>query len=668
MERLPVLRDLVICKNVASHDKKGGNDNGFSNKAEFVRRGPGLKVVSLDVAGPGCVYSSSALWMCHPILHPKFVENAQTKLLGQVKYFFDRKNKPGIDLLLRDMIGTPPFTYPLAFNTEQSAGANVSYVPIPFQDGLTVTVDGGRSPMFSFEFYFHLFPHGSKVPAWAEDRDLSAARSSFDPESAWAPAGRETHEKNDLTIRPGETADVFASDRGGTVKCIRMQLPRDDRALRDLWLKAWWDDDKAPSLQSPLSILFAIENRFSEKEAAIKENAEMRGVIVGEDKDGLFFLRLPMPYANKARLVVENQGQVARSIAKVRIEFDEGAPPGLGKSAGYLRAQFRESRDLTPGRAYVLLEAKGRGKIVGTVLAVEDTHETFLEGDTRIYVDGSRSPSIKGEATETYFYGNWYFLESAYALPVHGAPTFRMRTENFGDLSDVTMYRFHPTDFVPFRSEVRYTVQHGGFNEVPGNYRSLVFYYHLPEPSLSRTDYLNMSDAEDLLTHGYSGAWVMAIDREGFFEGEKNGQDLGLKKRPSWISPMSWIAWLTGVGIFHDPPEDSPDKVTFAVAEHDGPYEFKAKIDPEAQAVMLRRVLDQSVFDQRARIEVDGQPAGTWFNTGNNQWKIFAEDDLILDPATTEGKEKITIRVTPESKTFTAAEYTVFSIVTAPND
>ena len=58
---------------------------------------------------------------------------------------------------------------------------------------------------------------------------------------------------------------------------------------------------------------------------------------------------------------------------------------------------------------------------------MENTHENFLEGDERIYTDGGRSPLIIGGATETYFNGSWYFCERAFACPVHGAPTFRMK-------------------------------------------------------------------------------------------------------------------------------------------------------------------------------------------------------------------------------------------------
>jgi hypothetical protein len=230
------------------------------------------------------------------------------------------------------------------------------------------------------------------------------------------------------------------------------------------------------------------------------------------------------------------------------------------------------------------------------------------------------------------------------------------------------MYRFHLTDFIPFRSRAEFFLQHGGFNEVPGNYRSLVFYYHLPEPSLRQTDRLNLSDAGDRERHSFAGAEVVAEERAGFFEGEKNGQDLGFKGLAEGVNPMQWLAWWTFAGNLHSPPEDSPDRVSFRVAVSHGPYEFKVKIDPRADAVMLRRVLDQSVFDQRAGIEVDGKLAGTWFNTGNNPWKIFAEDDIILDPAATRGKSEITIGIVPESATWTAAEYTVFSIVTGAKD
>jgi hypothetical protein len=664
MDKLPILQDLVICREQSSHDRKGGNDNGFSNRSEFVRRERGARVVSLDAAGPGCVYSIWYTWPNHP-MYGKRVERAWAGWLKKIKFYFNGEHEPRLDTPLRHFVGPEPFTYPLAVHAKESTGGYNSYVPLPFQDGLKVTVDRGGIPMFGMHFWYHCYPHGTKVETWSENMDLAAAAAKLDPEAAWQPADQDIHEMNDVVIGPEQTTDVLKSEQGGTINCIRMMLPEDDAVLKALWLKAWWDDDEEPSIEAPLSLLFAIEHRYSEKKAAINKNAEMRGVNIGRDREGMFYLRLPMPFARSARLAVENRGDHEVVITKVRIESDEVAPPGLGKSAGYLRTVFRQSGELTPGRDYLLAHIKGRGKIVGTVLAVEDTAETFLEGDERIYIDGCRSPHIIGDATETYFNGSWYFCESAFACPLHGAPTFRMKRKVAGDPSDVTMYRFHPTDFVPFRGAARFSMQHGGFNEVPGNYRSLVFYYHLQKESLVRTDHIDMTDSNDLEAHQFSGAAPARIKkRHGFFEGDWNGQDLGLKKRPGWLPPILWMLFLTVRSAFHNPPKDSQYKVSFIVAEHKEPYEFTAKIDPNAEAVMIRRVLDQSIFDQRAAIEVDGRTAGLWYNTGNNKWKIFAEDDIILDPSATRGKSEIKIRVAPESGPFTAAEYTVFSIIT----
>ncbi len=669
MEQLPVLHDLVICRNISAHDKKGGNDNGFTNKAEFIRLEGERTTVLLDAVGPACIKYFAAFWKNHQFLHPKFVERRQLKKLGCVNYYFDGEARPRIRTPLDRFVGKPPHVYPVALTPKESTGTTLSYVPMPFQDSLKVTVDGGKTAGFGLHYWYHCYPAGTRVSTWTEGDDLGDAASHFEPAAAWKPAGRTVHEIKNVTVAPGAGVEVFRAERSGTVKCVRMSVPPKDSVLRKLWLKAWWDDDEKPSLEAPLSLLFAIENRFADqpkRRRKISLNAEMKGVIVGQDPEGMFFLRLPMPYLKSARIVIENKNDQAAAIDRLKIEFEDQATPGLGSSAGYLRTQFRESHDLTPGRDVLLLHAMGRGNLAGVVLAVEDTPECFLEGDERIYVDGSRTPAIIGDATETFFNGSWYFLDRAFACPIHGAPTFRLSTYLDPKLiSDITMYRFMPTEFVPFRSEARFSIQHGGFNEVPGHYRSLAFYYHLPSPSLVRTDYLDMADQQDLSAHGFSGPDpVRAGKLDGFFEGDFNGQDIGTIKRPWWIPPIWWMLYWTFIGgNRRDPPADSPDKVSCRVAEHDGPYQFTARIDPAADAVMLRRVLDQSVFDQKAIIEVDGKPAAVWFNTGNNKWKIFAEDDIILDPAATRGKDKITLRIVPQSPVFTAAEYTVFSIV-----
>jgi len=661
MKSLPLLRDLVICREASTHDRRGGNDNGFSNKAEFVRRERGVRVTVMDVAGPGSVKSFWYSWPNHP-LYTKTVERAWARWIGNVRFFFNGEDRPRLETPLRELVGAPPFIDPLAIHARKSTGGYFGCVPMPFEDGLRISIDGGGIPMFFYHFWYHCYPWGTKVESWTGDEDLSDVVEQWKPEAAENPGGRLSHEIEDLALAPGESREIFSTDRGGTIGCLRIKLPEDDLALRSTRLQAFWDGETEPSIDAPLSLLFAVENRYKKEPAAIAGSAEMKGPVIGRDRGGMFYFRLPMPFSKRARLCLVNKGGAPAEFERIGIEYDDEVISGLGESAGYLRTEFRESRDLTPGRDYLLAHLHGRGHIVGTVMAVAAA-ETFLEGDERVYTDGGRSPLIMGDATETYFNGSWYFMEKGFACPLHGAPTFRMKRKIVGTDSEVTMYRFHLTDLIPFRSEARFSMQHGGFNDVPGHYRSLVFYYGLPDKSLSRTDYLSMSDQEDRVAHSYSGADpISEKERAGFFEGDFNGQDLGLIERPGWFPPIVWNLYLTVRGIFHDPPDDSPDRISSTVCEHDGAYEFTVKIDPDNSAVMLRRLFDQSIPDQRANIEVDGKLAGIWYNAGRNKRKIWSEDDLILDPSLTKGKSEIRIKVVPASPTFTAVEYTVFSI------
>jgi len=551
LARLPILQDLVICREVSSHDRRGGNDNGFSNKAEYVRRERGLRVCIADMAGPGCVQSAWFGWPSHP-RQPRFLEPLWKRILGRIRFVFDREERPRLDVPIGELIGAPPFTEPLAFDGDRSPGGFISYVPVPFAERLRVSVGGGKVPMFFYHLWYHVYPHGTEVKSWS-----------------------------------------------------------------------------------------------------------------GSDAAGCAYFRLPMPFTAGARLVLENRGARPVVLEQVAVDYGEELPPAAPEDIGFLRCEVRDQSDLVPDRDVVLAELQGRGKIVGLVLAVEAS-ETFLEGDERISTDGCRSPQVMGDATETYFNGGWYFYERAFACPLHGAPTFRMVSRRPGGRAAVTMYRFHATDWVPYRSAARFTIQHGPFNNVDGRYRSAVWYYGRPQPALVESDRIRLAAPAEREAHGYAGAPAARTrPRTGFFEGERSGQDLASRWRGRNVDPMLAVIGMTIHGIVHAPPADCPDRRSFTVCEHREPYEITVAVDPGHRAVMLRRLFDQSVADQHARIEVDGETAGVWFNAGRNRWKIWCEDDLVLDPRRTRGKSRIRIRVVPLGACFTACEYTVFSIVPA---
>ena len=372
LEEFPHLHDLVICRKSSAHDKKGGNDNGFSNKAEFIRPEGRRGAVFMDAVGPGCVFSFASYWVNHPLL-PKLLERTQARRLGHIHFFFDGEAAPRINEPIRSFIGPAPFSFPLAYTAEQSTGTHLSYVPMPYTQGLRVAVSGGRSRFFGLQFYYHTYPRGTRLPVWSRVADLGVAAAALDYETACRPAGATVHDIGDLALGPSESREIFHAERGGTIKCLRMDLPEDDAALKSLWLSAWWDDDQAPSLAGPLSLFFAVENRFAKKPMAINEHAEMRGVVIGRDREGLFFLRLPMPFARKARLAWTTGVIASRPSAGFGLRRTRTRRWAWEHRRAICAPSSASHASWFPATTTCWPRSAGVGHLAGTVLAVEDT-------------------------------------------------------------------------------------------------------------------------------------------------------------------------------------------------------------------------------------------------------------------------------------------------------
>ena len=97
-----------------------------------------------------------------------------------------------------------------------------------------------------------------------------------------------------------------------------------------------------------------------------------------------------------------------------------------------------------------MLETKGKGHYVGTVLAVRTRSPAwFGEGDEKIYIDGEAKPSIWGTGTEDYFLSAWGLKTTS--TPYFGVPYF----DQWGIVGGHTSaYRWHLND--PHRLQHRH--------------------------------------------------------------------------------------------------------------------------------------------------------------------------------------------------------------------
>lgn len=75
-----------------------------------------------------------------------------------------------------------------------------------------------------------------------------------------------------------------------------------------------------------------------------------------------------------------------------------------------------------------------------------------------------------------------------------------------------------------------------------------------------------------------------------------------------------------------------------------GSVEFTMKIDPQNQGVRLTKLIDAGIQDQKVKLLVDGEAAGTWATSGTSLGYRWEEFTYTLPAQLTEGKDTITIR------------------------
>jgi hypothetical protein len=335
-------------------------------------------------------------------------------------------------------------------------------------------------------------------------RDLPRLRSSRRARaSSWDRTGGNA---DYVVIAPGETAVLADIAGAGSIEHIWMTLsmrdspngPRDvSEALRALVLRMHWDGAAEPSVLTPLGDFFGVGHGQTVNFASLP--------LQMSPQDGRGFnCFFHMPFAAGARVEVTNE-LPAHSV-NLYFYVDYARFDALDADVGRFHAHFRrenptdgvpqgtqtndellfEGVNLSDAGNYVVLETEGRGHYVGCVLSIRnlretDEHNWYGEGDDMIIVDGEPfPPAIHGTGTEDYF--NTAFCPSqAYAAPYHGI-TLPGGPNWSGEIS---LYRFHVEDPIPFERSIRVSIEHGHANKRSDDCSSVAYWYQAaPHPGL----------------------------------------------------------------------------------------------------------------------------------------------------------------------------------------
>ena len=258
--------------------------------------------------------------------------------------------------------------------------------------------------------------------------------------------------------------------------------PQGSANHRDMLLRIYWDGAKRPGVEAPLGDFFA--NCFGKRSEVIS----LPVVVEDADSYNCFW---NMPFRKSARIELVNQSDKPVNLLYYNIDWIR--KDRLPRDTPYFYAQYRQEYPAEHGKDYVVLDTKGKGHYVGTVLSVRTRSPAwFGEGDEKIYIDGEEKASIWGTGTEDYFLSAWGLKKTS--TPYSGVPYF----DQWGIVGGHTSaYRWHLNDPIVFQKGIKVTFEHFGWispdenpdhksmswNEREDDYASVAFWYQTGEPT-----------------------------------------------------------------------------------------------------------------------------------------------------------------------------------------
>ncbi len=629
LHRLPCLDETRLAYMDSSHSRAGTNLDFFTvadpvpHQRPYLYRDAQGRYVLLDADGPGIL---QRLWFTQlaPTTDPGITQGPLDET-GRVQIFFDGESTPRVDLPATELFRGEhaPFLFPLCADHERSSGGNLCNLPMPFARRAVIAVTG-RPNYWNLE-YQRLAP-GSEVRTFdpADPATLAAVAEAAEMLTKGVPISGGSWRSGRAEIESGQSVTLLQLAGTRVLDALELTLPA-DAGPEQFRLRAWWDGEPEPALDARLSELFL---------TGLGARGPARGLLAGyrpELRRG--YLHLPMPVRSGARFALDNLG-AAHADVRWRVHEAENAAAATDARCGRLRATAQENVEGVNGEDVPLLDVAGRaGKIVGFSYTVDGPNygnalTTFLEGDERVYIDGAQTPQLYGTGTEDIFGGGFYYGRGPFSLATHGMTAF----EDGGRGKRVAQYRLLPFGGWPFRASIRIGFEHGGGDGVPVTASSLVYWYALPAPRWVRTDMLDVGQAGDEAAHAYSGGALPALRLAAYFDGDRDGnlssEAFDLAIAPGSLPALTPAELVTDDGRYH------------AVGET---IQFTLAIEARNAGVVLRRRLDQILFDQRAEVLIDGVPAGTWGWPVVNDLKRWAEHDFLIPAALTAGKSRIAV-------------------------
>lgn len=649
----------------STYDRRGGNEG--ADASHFLYQVATNFNVTLDVSGPGILYFAR---YNHWHGSPWHYEIDGTDHLVEESSTAHPLKPAENSVFLPESV----FPSPLAWTWAATKGADLSWVPVPFEKSFRMAYS--RTRYGTGYYIFHQYVRGVRlsrpIKSWDAQTPPDAdvlnliSRSGTDLAPAAlkgveSGAGIVAIEKGPMEIPKEKTVPLFEIQKGPRMlRALEFSVPR-DQAIQfgRTRLRITWDDLNHPSIDAPVALFFGTGTLYNRdgREFLVKGFP----IHVRFDATRVYLAcYFPMPFFEMAKISLEGNGETA--IDDVRSSVRVEPYSGPLNHVAYFHATYHDQMNAVSGQDLVVLDTRETegggdwsGHFVGTSWIFTDRCVlNTLEGDPRFFFDDSLTPQGQGTGTEEWSGGGDYWGGRNMTLPFAGHPVGARRIEEAKNDEDKihSAYRFLLADLMPFGRNALIRLEHGGENRSQEHYRTLAYWYGVPIATLIKTDELKIADVASEKAHRY------------FSPQASEPYEI--------ISRYEW-----GIDTLPDGREVYP-----AHADHGrkttGTSEFTLKLEPKNYGVLLRRKLDYSFPNQRAEVyvaesenpdravkESDWKFAGIWYLAGSNTCiysnpkdelgatehnvqvsnRRFRDDEFLVPRDLTEGRNTVRFRI-----------------------
>ena len=395
------------------------------------------------------------------------------------------------------------------------------YFPFPFSSGCRIVWKGDISKLHFYQIQVRLYSDKTNIRTFSKADIGNAAgliekiAGIFNDPSRYPAVDDETM-SGEIIIPPGIAGviDTISGTRQVTELAFRIKSGDINAGLRKNILSIFFDDASVPQVHAPLGDFFGAA-------PGINPYSSLPFTV---DGNGLMICRFPMPFEQKARIMIEN-----RSDEDMHLEYSYRLEDydWIEGSSMHFRAKWRIDHDMTASNIDVqdipYLVAKGKGRFVGVAAFIKNPSSVpsswgnwWGEGDEKIFVDDDTCPSVFGTGSEDYFNYSWSSSE-LFDHMYCGQP----RNDGPANRGFVTNYRYQVIDDIVFNSGFAFFMELYHHGKVDGFDYGRICYYYAPPETID--DNMKISDADlriQLMPHWDAPEKYLGSDGYNFIEAE----------------------------------------------------------------------------------------------------------------------------------------------------